>query len=894
MRNDHSPLPNPPLWVLNFLRWFCAEEFLEEIEGDLYELFYDYVDEFGERKARKKFFLYLFPYLRPYFWGRRSFSILKIFPTAAMINNYLKIAWRQFIHSGPYSIINILGLTVGMMALLFIVEYVRFEKSYDQFHLKGDQLYRLRAEGWHNDGSMWFRSTANFPVAGPAVKEKVAEVLDFVRIHYSEGIFSPLGKEKEISYKESDICFVDSSFLRMFSFPLIAGNVNSALKDPNSIVLTEEMAQKYFGNTNVIGESIVINFDQPLKVTGVLKKLPKNSHLEFDFLISYYSLTDSQFYESWGWTNFYTYVQLVPGADIEKLHTQFDQILYDQKGDYFENVQAREIWRLQPLDQIHLHSGFNNQAGIDAQANMIYLLFAIGIFVMILAWINFVNISTARAIERGKEVGIRKTIGGTKGQLIIQFLLEAFLINGLALIVALILIKWLAPVFNEFSGQVNHTNIWSLPSFWWISLGIWFIGGLISGLYPAILMGSFKPISVLKGKRQPGGTFSILRKGLVIFQFSMAVALIIGTVAIYRQIQFMRSQELGFRIDQIYTMNGPHAFPIDSTFVDHLRTFRTALMSNSNIKQFTSSQSVPGHGLSSWGGYIRRAEFDGSHARTFDLVGIDDQFLPTFEIELIAGRNFSKDISSDENTVILSETARQRLGFENSEEAIDKLIFYPLNERSDGTKARVIGVAKDHHHYSLRESFQPIIYSFQPASPEYFSVVADNNQLSETVSYIRETWKVHFGAEPMDGFFLDDDFNEAYDADLQFGNICALFSSLAIFIALLGLIGLSTYMTIQRAKEISIRKVLGADVLHIVGLLSSQFIAIVLISGLISIPIAYWGIYEWLEDFPFHMSIHPLLFVVPILVTIAIAWISVSWQTVRSARANPAEILKYE
>ena len=884
--------PHPPKWAESFLEWFCREDLHDAVRGDLEELYARNHLKHGPRKAAWLFIWHVILFFQPF-----AFKKTSQFPSSnpiTMFTYYFKISWRNFGRNRAFSLISLLGLTIGMIALLFIGEYVRFEKSYDHFHEKSDRLYRLRAEGWHNDGRKWFQSTANFPVAGPQVQEKVPEVEAFVRLLATEAIISPRGEEEEKSFKESNMYYADSSFLSLFSFPLLYGDPHSALREPNSIVITESTARKYFGETHAIGKQLQMDYGELLTVTGVVEDIPENSHLDFDFILSYYTLEDSRYYDNWGWNNFYTYVQVTPGAEVEYLHDQFDAILHERKGEYYENVQAKEFWRLQPLDQIHLHSGFNSEAGLDAQADIIHLLLAIGLFVMILAWINFINMSTARATERGKEVGIQKTIGATRKQVITQFLLEAFLINGLAMICAILMVKVLAPYFSTLSGQATAVNILDQALFWKMAVGIWVVGSLGSGFYPAFVMSSFQPISVLKGKRTPKGAFSFVRKGLVVFQFAIAIAIIIGTVSIYLQIQYMRSQNLGFQMDQMYVIQGPQAFPRDSTFERQLTTFKVELLKNPQIHKFTASQRVPGFYISSWGGYIRRADQDASHAKTYRIMSMDDNFLPTYGLDLLAGRNFSKEMSTDDESVIINETALKQLEFDSPESAVGKMIYCPLTGDYDGTQAQVIGVVRDHHHHSLRNGYSPIIYTYSPASNGFFSLLLDSREFSSSLAYIQEVWRQQFGAEPMEGFFLDDRFNEAYEADLRLGKICAIFSGLAIFIALMGLFGLSIYMTAQRTKEISIRKVLGATVSHIVGILARQYLVLVLVSGLFAIPFTYWLVHRWLDGYAFSMSIHPILFILPILVIVLIAFMAVSWQTVQAARMNPVESLKKE
>ncbi|MEM6633812.1 MAG: ABC transporter permease, partial [Bacteroidota bacterium] len=841
--------PHPPRWAERFLEWFCREDLHDAIRGDLEELYTRNHHNHGPRKAAWLFIWHVILFFQPFTFKKKSPS--QPLNPITMFTYYFKISWRNFGRNRAFSLISLLGLTIGMIALLFIGEYVRFEKSYDLFHEKADRLYRLRAEGWHNDGREWFQSTANFPVAGPQVHEKVPEVEAFVRLHATEAIMSPRGEEEEKSYKESDMYYADSSFLTLFSFPLLYGDKSTALREPNSIVITESAARKYFGETNAIGKQLQKDSEELLTITGILKDIPENSHLDFDFILSYYTLDDSRYYDNWGWTDFYTYVQVTPGAEVEHLHDQFDAILHGIKGEYYENVQAKEYWRLQPLAQIHLHSGFNSEAGLDAQADIIHLLLAIGLFVMVLAWINFINMSTARAIERGKEVGIQKTIGATRKQVIAQFLLEAFLINGLAMMCAILMVKVLAPSFTTVSGQATAVNILDQALFWKMVLGIWVVGSLGSGFYPAFVMSSFQPMSVLKGKGTQKGAFSFVRKGLVVFQFAIAIAIIIGTVAIYLQIRYMRSQNLGFQMEQMYVIQGPKAFPVDSTFERHLTTFKVELLKNPQISKFTASQSIPSFSVSSWGGYIRRGDQDASHAKTYGIMSMDDHFLPTYELDLVAGRNFSKAMSTDSEAVIINETALKQLEFDSPEAAVGKMIYCPLTGEYDGTQAQVIGVVRDHHHHSLRNGYSPIIYTYSPASPRFFSLLLDSRELSASMAFIQEVWRQHFGAEPMEGFFLDDRFNEAYEADLRLGKICAIFSGLAIIIALMGLFGLSIYMTAQRTKEISIRKILGATVSNIVGILVQQYLILVLLSGIFAIPFTYWLVHWWLDGFAF-------------------------------------------
>ena len=751
--------PSPPKYILKFLRWFCHPDLIEDVEGDLTEFFHKNVGKRGLTKAKRRFFLDVALLFRPGII--RPIHIIPPLTSSGMFKNYIKIVWRNLIRQKAFSIISILGLAIGMMALLFISSHVKFEQSYDQFHTKVDNIYRMRAEGKYKDGSEWFTSTNNFPFAGPSVTEKIPEILDFCRLYYHDAIITnPDNNEK---FKETEMLFADSSFLWLFDFPLLAGNPRTALTQPNSVVITRDIAQKYFGSTDAMGEQLVMDNDDVLTVTGVLDDIPENSHLDFEWLISYYTVTSRNFHESEGWTAFPTYLHLTPNPDIEKLHQEFDDILYEKKGDYFDQVEAREYWRLQPLKDIHLYSGFRNPAGLDAEAKIVWLLLLIAIFVMVLAWINYVNLSTARAIERSKEVGIRKTTGATQRQIMVQFLIETFLINGLAMIVAVISVEILSPYFASLTGRETELSLLTENWFWITAIKLWFIGSILSGFYPAFVMSSFQPIQVLKGKHVAKGSFSTLRKGLVVFQFAMAIGLIIGTTAIYKQIQFMRNQNLGFHLEQTYVLNGTQMMRRDTTFTSKFLAFKSDILKNPRIIKMTSSESVPGHGVSTWGGYIRRAEFDRSHAKSYSLMAMDYDFLDTYGLEVIAGRSFSKEISSDNQAIMINETALKELGFSSPEEALNQQVIYPINGRQDGSTANIIGVIKDYHQYSLRQPYRQIIYQLADASPYYFSMRLSTNDLEESLAHIENTWQTHFPNDPYDSFFLDDYYNSHYD-----------------------------------------------------------------------------------------------------------------------------------
>jgi putative ABC transport system permease protein len=819
-----------------------------------------------------------------------------------MYRNYLLIAWRTLKKNKVFSLINILGLAIGMAACLLILHYVRFQLSYDTFHVNAGRIYRLTIR--HTTSDRVPRNFArNFAAAGPALQATFPGIEAYARLRVGtvESLLST-GSEK---HKEAGLVYADSAFLGVFSFPLRQGDPRTALAEPSSIVLTETTARKYFGNRNPMGKTLhVLQGDSklPLRVTGLLPDVPSNSHLQFPFLISFKTLNQwmelsQPLDQNWGWNDFYTYLLLAPGVSAGKLESQFPRLLEKQKGDYFKNAGVREDFFLQPLPDIYLYSDLLGETGVNGNGRMVYFLLLIAFFIMAIAWVNYINLSTVKAMERAKEVGVRKVSGAGKTELLKQFLLESLLLNGFGLAIAVTLVQLSLPAFAHLVGETMTGHLWQDRQTWLLLAGLFFGGTLVTGLYPALLLSSFRPVAVLKGKFVNAGRGAALRKGLVVFQFAASIALIIGTFTVYRQLQFMREADLGLNTAQTLILKAPVVVENDSLYQLRLASFQAEAARNTSIKGVTATNFLPGGaggGISPYGGYIRPVESQPTDVKSYNVGGVDYQFFSTFGLKMLAGRTFSEDFTTDRDAVVLTQTAARQLGFATPGAAVGKKIYYPIRGQQDNRPIAVIGVVNDIRYKSAKQAIDPVIFHLDRGNRGFYAVKLRTAGLSGTLATLRGQYQAAFPGNPFEYFFLDDYFNRQYRADQQFGQVFGLFAALAVFIACLGLFGLASFTLVQRTKEIGVRKVLGASTSNLILLLSRDFLRWVLVANLIAWPTAYLVMHEWLQEYALRIEINAVLFVLPALIVLLIALVTIGFQTFRTARANPADALRME
>ncbi len=819
-----------------------------------------------------------------------------------MIKNYFKIAWRNLFNNKVDSTINIVGLSIGMAACLLILEFVSFELSYDRFNRNADNIYRV-ANDRYQHGKLVQHGTITYSAVGPAMKKDFPEIIANTRV---EPLGSIILSDNEKKYEVKNSMAVDNEFLSVFSYPLLAGDAKTALREPNNIILSETLARKIFGVRNndfssVLGKTLQISRDSlPYKITAVCRDVSENSHLQFELLASYitlyeqknpwkeaeYDFTDSDFWH---------YLLLKPGTDYKSLQAKFDA--FSKK--YFQGDKisgSDEKFLLQPLLKAHLYSDYEYEIGKTGSSTAVWGMLIIATLIIVIAWVNYINLTTARSMNRAKEVGIRKVSGATRPQLIRQFLTESLMMNMIALAIALGMISLVQTNFNTlverdlslnylFSHTDNGLNIKLI-----VVTGL-MAGILVSGFYPAFVLSSFKPILVLKGKYSQSGKGVLLRKLLVTAQLAATVALIIGSLIVYRQIRFVNNQDLGINLSQVLIIKPPELTEFDSSFISHENSFKAELNQIHGITGVCSSNRVAGDELGR-SFNVHRTDKNTDTKITIRNMGIDYNFLNLYGIPLLAGRNFSPqdyNISFEKlHNILISAAAVKSLGFSSNEEALGKDIMM-WNK-----KWTVIGVIKDFHQKSLHYAMEPVALMPFYGSNHPISVKLSTADLASTISTIKSKYNSFFPGNLFDYYFIDSHFNALYKNDQLFGEVFALFAGFAIFIACLGLLGLALFTTAQRTKEIGVRKVLGASVGNIVYLLSKDFVRLIIISFLIASPVAWWVMHNWLEGFAYRIPISWWIFPCAGMLAFCIALGTVSFQTIRAAAANPVTSLRSE
>ncbi len=794
-----------------------------------------------------------------------------------MIKNYLKVTIRNLVKNRVFSLINLVGLSIGVGSAMMIFLYVNFEFSFDSFHIDAENIYRVTSQT-ENDGSI-SGGVKTFGSVGKDLRDQYPQVVDYAHFINMSGIMGNfvLAYDEKV-YSLDKAIFAEEGFFKVFSFPLLGGDRENLLNQPFSVVLSESTAKKYFGEENPIGKLMLQNGTNTYKVTGVFADMPANSHFNFDILFSYSSWESHRVYQFMDrWSDHYQYVKLQPGVertDFQEMVNQYTAATFpDEEG--FSHI-------LQPLNSIHLQSNMPGELSTNGDAKTNYFLLAVGALILIIAWANYTSLSIAQSTKREKEVGVRKSIGASKRQVAAQFGLEAVVVNTISTVVGFTIVQ---ATFSGFENLVGRSLIMpAFPSpFWLMLLGILAIGALLSGLYPAFIQSAFKPTRALKGSSAASFKKFDLRKGLVIFQFAVSVVLIALTLTVYLQVNHMRQTNLGIALDNKLVVMGPAVR--DSLFASRLVSFKNQLASKSSIERITLSSSVPGKEIT-WGTSIRL--LDQEEGINVQMLGIDETFADIYQLQLLAGQAYveGRDYS---NSVILNESALARLGINSPEEAIGKLIHMGFW----GRDREVIGVYANYHHLSVKRA-QPALALLYRASSNHISIAFNTTRYQQLLSDIEEVYAEMFPGNAFDYFFLDESFDRQYKSDKQFGVIFTIFSALALFIACIGLFGLVLYSTIQRMKEIGIRKVMGASDGSIIGLLNLEFMKLVGIAIVLGLPLAYYLIDGWLQSYPLRIDLSWLLLVVPAIAVLVICLLTISLQSLKAARANPIKSIRYE
>ncbi len=806
-----------------------------------------------------------------------------------MIKNYIKIAWRNILAHKGYASINILGLAIGIAACMLILQYVSFELSFENFHAKKDRIYRVQQDRYDN-GKLSTQWAAGAYAVGNSFKEALPEIEDYVKV-LPRG--EAVAEVKNQPMKIEQVFMASESFFKLFSYPVLVGKANTALKEPFTAAISETTAKTIYGTTDVVGKSLRLNQrDQEYNITAVFKDAPVNTQLRPNILLSYATFIkengpDNNPERAWLWDGCLTYLLLRDGTDPKALEKKFIPIVDKFTAVDMKKYNASVTYKLQALKDIHLYSHYIMEPGPTGDGKTVYLLLGIAFFIIVIAWVNYINLATARAVGRAREVGIRKAIGSQRRQLIFQFLSESAVLNAIALILAIILVLVAIPGFNRLSGQNLSFGLFADGKFWLGLTALFITGVFFAGMYPAFVLSGFRPIEVLKGKMISTTQGALLRKSLVVFQFAASLFLLIGTVIVYQQIQFMRKQSLGINIEQTLVVEPPIA-KNDSIYLQQMTAFKQQLQSQTSIKNITVSTSIPGEAVNWNAGGIKLVGTDESTQKQYRVIGVDYDFMNAYGMKLIAGRIFSKDFGTDASAVIFNRKGVEQLGFNKPEEAVGKRIDFW------GEQYTIAGVTENFHQQSLREAYEPLIFRMIPNVQGYLSMKVNAGKAKESINFVKAQWSTFFPGSTFDYFFLDDHFNDQYNADQRFGQVFGLFTGLAILVACMGLFGLASFTTLQRTKEIGIRKVLGASVAGILNLLYREFAFLLVIAFLLATPIAWLTTASWLKGYAFRTDLHWLYFILPFLLIIAIAIITVSFQTIKAAVANPVKSLRTE
>ena len=812
-----------------------------------------------------------------------------------MLKNYLLTAFREISKNKIFSFIHIFGLALGIAAFVHILQYSLYELSYDKFYENSEQIYRIRQDRY-DKGKLSTTWGAGCSAIGPALKNEFPEVESYARLYSVNGIINIKGNDlRESNFREEKMYAANTSFLTMFPVKLLQGVDSTALNEPKTAVISESIARKLYGREDAMGKSFKLNNGEEFRITGVFKDIPQNTHLKFDMLISWPTFVKwrgPEIETAWFWDGFYTYVQLKKGTDVAAFEKKMHDFTDKQIETLTEQSSRIAIYSLQPLGSIHLNSNLMWEAEVNGDARTVYFLLVIACIILIIAWVNYINLSTVKAIFRSREVAMRKISGASRMHLIRQFLVESFSVNLIATLLAYILVLVSSPFLRKITGREMSLNT---PAIWAVFSGMIFMGPIVSGIYPALVISSFKPIAIFRGKLTGASGGAFIRKALVVFQFAASITLIAGTFTVYNQLMYMRSQELGVNIDQTLVIKGPGV--ADSTYEDKLTAFKDELLKYPVIKAITASTSIPGSRVLWNAGGIKRVSEDDSKSNQYRIIGIDNDFADAFKLKVIAGRSFSKEFGSDEHSVLFNEEALKLMNFENPESALGVDIHFW------GDNYKIVGVLKNFHQESLKEKFDAIIFRYTPGTRDYFSVKlnftgesgTDAHKLTQkTIETIKTKWEEFFPGNPFDYFFLSDHYNQQYQAESQFRTIFGLFAILAIIIACLGLFGLSWFIIVQRTKEIGIRKVNGASVSDILLIVSKDFFRLVFVAILIAAPVTYYFSMRWMEKYPFKVGFNWWLFALSGILILIISAVTISYNTLAIAHTNPAESINYE
>lgn len=863
----------PPKSADRFLGWFCRSELLEEVKGDLHECYSIERTEKGDFKAWWLYWFHVLHFLRPFAIKQQGHPGTSGLNIIIMYKSYFKFAWRNIIKHKASSLMNVMSLSVGIACFIFIFIYLKGEVNYDKFHQDADRIHRVAIDFMDSQGRRVPDATTP-PALAPALKSNFPEVASAVRIFPNWGSKFLLGTSPEKRYYEEDLLRTDSTFFDVFSFEMIYGNKATALNNPDQIVLTQTAAIKYFGKEDVIGETLTLfgEENRVYQISGVLKDVPFNSHFRFNFLTR---LSFDNMDQNWGWYNYYTYMKLTPEADIAGIEPRLQP--------FFEsNLDEREFYNIiysQPLTDIHLKSNLKWELEANGNMNNVYIFAALGIFVLLISCLNYLNLSVADSLKRYKEIGVRKVFGAHKGSLVSQFMVETLLLTIISLLLGSLFSEMLFINLSDILGRsVSITTPENLNIFLAISGAIVAIS-ILAGLYPALHLSSFKTINAVKGIVSRSGKSALgLRKSLLVIQFAISAFMIFGTLAVYQQLQHVKNTDKGFDSEQVLVIENGRG-------IENQKTMKAELAKIANVSGVGVSTGVVG-GLN-W-----TTQMGYPNSFTTNYLVTDPEYVETMGFEFLAGRNFSPDLTSDQQglTVVLNETALRDMGL--SYDDIGKTI--PMAPQNDTTarNGKIIGVIKDFHFTDFKTSIKPFAFLYRDQAFEYLSVKVATGDMSTTLKEIEGVWSQFGNGVPLEYFFLDQTFAELFAQESKLSNVLLYLTGVALFIAFMGMFAIANLTIKDKKKEIAIRKVLGASASGVSNMITSKFLMLVLVANLIAGPLAYFVMQKWLDGFAYRTELGVAIFLIAIASTLFVAWFTVGFQSFKAAISNPVKSLR--
>lgn len=892
--SEQSHHPHPPLWIFKLLRRYCPPQLLEEIQGDLMQRFAHDCHSVGQKRARRRLILNALFYLRPGIILRNK-QVFRF--NFAMIESYFRIALRQLSKHKVFTAINILGMTVGLTAFVLIAQYIDYEMTFDRFHANVNQIVRLNYEK-HKNGEVVQASSGTFYGAGDFARDNFPEVRQVARFYKWPAHTGIVLRASDRIFNEKNYFFADSTFFELFSSLLIRGDAATCLDDKHAVVLSERAAIKMFGTTDVLGKSIdrLDIKDYIVIVKGVFRDLPENSHFDADIILPWDTDWRPERKHYWKFPNHWTYMLLDPATNVTAFETKLNESLHAEHRD---NPDVMESWiPVQRLTDIHFEGHANDEIKANGSKVNVYALGMAALAILLISWINYVNLESARFLTRIREVGVRRVIGSSSFDLLIQFFLQYVCLCIPVVILAAGLIWFVQPAYAEMTGVTMGFP--ALGSIAWLSAAIALLAGMmVTGLFPVIALARLNPILSLKGKISSMGNV-VSRRVLLTIQFSVSLVLMAILFVVSDQLTFMREQDQWAGMDKVLTFPNPTTYTRleDSLRKEKFEAFRNELLSHSGIADVAASSAIPGEEVGfTYENFTKRTQNAPDDGTSFKVIFGDDSFIPVYGINLLAGRNYDYKNAEDlnNNTIILNESGIRALGFASVEAAIDQDIYFMVT--FDWKKYRIIGVMDDYHHESVKEQVLPMILYFNLRTYQmaFYSVRIDGKaSVSEAIENVDASRRKVWPEKTFEYTFMDQRFDRQYKSEIRLSSIFRLFSGLAILLACLGILGITLFEAQARLKEVGIRKVLGASILNLIRLLTQSYIQVAMLAGAMAMPLIYLAAQKWLSDYPIRIPLSPWFFAVPLLLLLTLVVVSSAYQTYRAAASNPVDQLRHE